>query len=455
MKNLSLLVLALLFPFALLGQDLDSKLQSLQKVGEEFAAASAMGSASESLRAIAGEYRDFSSNFSSLQSCVQDGNYDQSIRVLQRWLARTKNAQVKTALTDILAALKKEQEARAAQTAARVDELLKTAATQLVAAKAPEQAAKVQTQIEEFRDYELNTGDRASRVLSERLNRAVNFINNWQQVLASEQAGDFSSALQSLNNLRRNSSSFLDSAALSAKYQTLLEALMSPSGKDSTPISRIIAQTMAKVKSPADAASATAVMSDISSFTSGSENRLANTLQNSLGELVRLNNDFESGAYARVINQSGGNSYFSPYSAQIERLKESLRIKSVAAANDLPELGLPKEGEGFPSFIRRMAVEAFEKNDWQRVYTLLAVYSSVTGGGCARTADMRESVAAFLAGQQLEQAGQFGDAVAHYSSCIAHLGKLVPRAEAAAALTRLRKDHPDAFSPTGNIPVLK
>jgi hypothetical protein len=252
---------------------------------------------------------------------------------------------VKEALTDLLAFLKKEQEARAAQTASRVDELLKTAATQIAAAKTPEQAVKVQNQLEEFRDCELNAGDRANRVLSERLNRAINFINNWQQVLASEQAGDFSSALQSLSNLRRNSSSLLDSAALAAKYQTLLEALLSPSGKDPSPISRIIAQTMAKVKSPADAASAAAVMNDICSFTSGSENRLANTLQNSLGELVRLNNDFESGAYARVINSSGGNSYFSPYNAQTERLKESLRIKAVVAANELPELGLPKEGK--------------------------------------------------------------------------------------------------------------
>jgi hypothetical protein len=87
MKNLPLLALALLFPFTLLGQDLDSKLRSLQKVGEEFAAASAMGPASGSLRALADECRDFSNNFSSLQSCVQDGNYDQSTRVLQRWLA--------------------------------------------------------------------------------------------------------------------------------------------------------------------------------------------------------------------------------------------------------------------------------------------------------------------------------------------------------------------------------
>ena len=459
MKTISILALGFLLPLALVGQDLDAKLQNLQKVGEEFAAASAMGSASEPLRAIAGEYRDFSSNFSSLQSYMQDGNYEQSIRIIQRWLARTKNEQVKAALTDLLAAMKKEKEARDAKTSARVDEILKSASRQLASAQSPEQSANVQIQLEEFRDFELNTGDRSSRILNDRISRAINFLSNWQQVLVSEEAGDLSSALQALSNLRRNSSSnpLLDSEAVSEKYQTLLAALMKQNEprKDPTPIARIIAQTMEKVKSPADAEAAAMLMASLSSFTSGDENRLANSLQSNLSDLVRLNNDFESGAYARVISGSGGSSYFTPYTQQIEKLKESLRRKAVEAANDLPGLGSPKEGEGFSSFIRRMAVEAFEKKDWERLYTLLSVYSSVTGGGCARTADMKEGVAAFLAAQQLEQAGQFGDAVASYSVAVAQLGKLVPRAESAAALARLRKDHPEAFNPTGNIPRLK
>jgi len=87
-----------------------------------------------------------------------------------------------------------------------------------------------------------------------------------------------------------------------------------------------------------------------------------------------------------------------------------LRIEAVAKANDLPDLGAPSEGEGFASFIRRKAVAAFEKKDWETLFTLLSVYSQVSGGGCARTNDMKQGVAAFLAGQQLEKAGQFSNA---------------------------------------------
>lgn len=455
MKTLPVCILSLLLPLSLIAQDLDAKLQNLQKVGEEFAAASAIGSASGSLRALADEYRDFSNNFSSLQSYTQDGNYEQSIRILQRWLARTKNEQVKTALTDLLAVMRKEKEARDAKMSARVDDILKNVSKQLAAAKTPEEAAKAQIQLEEFRDFELNTGDRSSRIFNDRINRATNFINYWQQVLAAEQAGDFGSALQTLNNLQRNISSFplLGAEVVSEKYKTLLEALANSDEprKDSSPVAKLIRQTMEKVKSPADAATAAAVMSNLSSFTSGNGQRLAYALQNSLNDLVRVNNDFESGAYARVISSSGGSFHVAPYARQIEALRESLRRKAVEAANDLPDLGTPREGEAFPAFIRRMATEAFGKKDWQQLYTLLSVYSSVTGGGCARTAGMKEGVAAFLAAGQLEQAGQFGDAVARYSACVAQLGKLVPREEAAAALARLRKDHPEAFDPVGNM----
>jgi len=45
----------------------------------------------------------------------------------------------------------------------------------------------------------------------------------------------------------------------------------------------------------------------------------------------------------------------------------------------------------------------------------------------------------------LEQAGQFRAAVARYTDCIAEVGKMVPREEAAAALAKIRTEHPEAF----------
>lgn len=417
------------------------------------AAAAAMGTASESLRAMAGEYRDFSSNFGSLQSYMEEGHFDQALLLLQRWLDRTKNAQVKIALTELLEALKKQKEERDARMAARMEEMLKTAATGAAAAETPEKLASIQIRLEEFRDFELNTSDRKSRLLHERLNRAINFLGNWQQVLLAEQSGDFSSALQSLGNLRRNTSSFqlLDSAVMASKYKALLEKLRTADAtkKDSSPIFQAIGEIMAGVKSPADASKAASAVSELISFTSGNENRLASALHGNLQELARLNADFESGAYARVIGTWGSGYPETPYTQKIEAMREALRIRAVVVANDLPELGRPEKGENFTSYVRRLSVAAYEKKDWERLHTLLGVYFLLTGGRCTWTSDMKEGVGAYLSGKQLEDAGQFKEAAAQYIRCIAQLGPLVPRAEAAAAASSLQKNHPEAFSPAG------
>ena len=108
-------------------------------------------------------------------------------------------------------------------------------------------------------------------------------------------------------------------------------------------------------------------------------------------------------------------------------------------------MGTPKDDETVPTFIKRKANEAFAAKNWEDLYTFLSVYSTLTGGGCTRTQGMQDGVAAYLSAQQLEAAGQFGNAVEAYSKCVAQLGKLVPRQEAQEALQRLRRDHPDAF----------
>lgn len=456
-KILQLGCLAVLGISPLAAADLDSQLEGLQKVGEDFAAAASMGSANASLKALAGEYREFSNSFGSLQSYVQDNNYDQSMRLVQRWLSRTKNEQIKTALTELMATLKKQKEERDAKLTALVDEMLKGAATKLANADTPEKVGEIQVFLQELRDYDLNTSDRFTRILSDRVGRAINFLGNWQQVISNEQRGDYAAALQSLNNARSNSSSdmLIDTAAYAAKYKTLLEKAVGSEAsmsKDS-PIAETVRQTMASIKVPADANRALAVINNLSSFTSGQDGRLVNSLQNSLSDLVRLQSDSEAGAYGRIISATGGSSYPSPYSGQIEALKMALRIDAVAKANDLPDLGAPSEGEGFATFIRRKAVAAFDKKDWETLFTLLSVYSQVSGGGCARTNEMKQGVAAFLAGQQLEKAGQFSNAVIQYSLCIAELGKLVPRAEATAALKNLRQEHPEAFGPPAAAPA--
>lgn len=455
MKKLIVLGLAIVLPMQLRAQDLDAQIEQLQKAGEDFASASAIGSGSPALRGLAEEYQVFSGNFGSLKSSVQENNYDQAIRTLDRWLKRTKNEQIKTALEGLLKGIRAEQATRMAKLTEQVNTLLKSAAQKLGKATTPEAVFLVQEELELFRDEELNNGSRSTRILSERVSRALNFTNSWLQIVTAETNGEYSQALQSLNSLRQNpsASALFTQPELAAKYQTLLDLVLKKDEPDkgNSLIAQVIATTMRKVKSPADAAAALTVMSELTGLSYGNDNRLANNVQNNLQQLVELNEDYQSGTYSRIIGSYSRASGISPYNRQIDALKNELRLQAIAAANDLPNLGSPAESEGLATFLRRLAGEAFAKKEWDQLFTLLSVYSNVTGGGCARTTDMKQGVAAFLSAKQLEESQQFGDAVSQYTRCAAQLGKLVPRVEANEALARLRKDHPEAFKPTGNL----
>jgi hypothetical protein len=132
----------------------------------------------------------------------------------------------------------------------------------------------------------------------------------------------------------------------------------------------------------------------------------------------------------------------------LEDMRLNLKIRAIEAANKLESLGQPEKGEGLGAFLRRCAKKAHEKKDWPRLQILLAVYYNATGGGCARNENMQEGVRAYLAAGQLEKAGLYRDAVRQYTLCITQLGTFVPGAEATEALNRLRKEHPEAFTPS-------
>src|SRR5690606_28580945 len=148
-----------------------------------------------------------SNHFNSLQSYVQNGNYDQAIQTLKRWLARTKNEQIQKSLTGLLQALEKEQAARLAKLSDQVDQVLARAARDVATSKTSEEATRIQNHLAEFRAFNLNSGDRSSSRLSNRVNLAIQFINLWQPMLVAEEMGDIRSALQNLDNLRRKTSS--------------------------------------------------------------------------------------------------------------------------------------------------------------------------------------------------------------------------------------------------------
>ena len=287
-----------------------------------------------------------------------------------------------------------------------------------------------------------------------------NQLNGLLQMQQEIEAGNFSRVLSNYSSSYDGAGpnpyqKQLQAIRTELRQKALLAAIAGGEKSADSPVRAAVDEIMKRVKGPADLAAAVASIAELSNLSYGNnESRLVNNVQNQLGELAQLNAELEAGNYGRVVSSYTtsyvGSSSVNPYARQLQVIRDQLRVRAVALANDLPDLGTPPAGESFAAFIRKQSEEAFAKKDWQQLFTLLTVYSSATGGGCARTEDMKSSVAAYLAGMQLEEAQQFGDAVQEYTRCVAKIGKFVPRAEAKEALTRLRQSHPEAFSPTGN-----
>lgn len=453
MKRLPLLCLLASLASPLFAQTLQEQMDEIRRASEALAASSVTAGSSSSLQAMANEYRDFSSNLSTIESYVQNGNLDEAIRNLRRWLSRTKNEQVKKSLENLLKGLQDEQKKLLARQSEALDELLKKARAVIAENKPVDSVIAVREEIEEFRDLEVYNGGRSSRRLQSRVDNAINFLNGWQRFIIAESNGANSEALGQLRNLREGSYGvpLADESVIKNRAEEMIARIASGAGKQEGSSATVKALTtiMDKVKTPADAVQAADATRRLNSIGSWDNSQMVNNLNNALTQLVRINQDFEDGLYGRVLSASWTD-YRTPFAAKLDPLVNQLRIQSAIRANDLPDLGPLKEGEGFGTFLRRAARESFDKKDWPTLFALLSVYANTTGG-CSRTQGMQEGVRSFIAASQLEQAGQWGDAVRLYVQCIAQIGPFVPRAEAAAALSRLQGSHPDAFSPTGTI----
>lgn len=439
--------------------DLDSQILQLEKTGQDFAGAAAltgsMANASPDLKMMADEYRNFSSNFGSVQSSIQNNDYDQAVRMLRRWLARTKNEQIKKSLTSLLEAIQKQRKKQIDDLTKLLDEKLAATSSALAKATTPEDVEVLRYDLEDFRNEECNGGGREIQRMANRISRATSFLEGWRQFIAAQSEGDYQQALSYLTSLRRNggNAGLVSSKEMAARYTAILEKQLSSltNPDEASPVTKAIAGIMDTVKSGKDASAAATRLALIQSFASGTDSRYSGILQSQLDQIGRMQRDLDEGAYGRVLGNSDfSSSQATPYDAKCAALRAEIKGKAIIGAYNLENLGSPKPGESFSAFLRDAANQAFEKKDWKRLVAVSSAFAAASGGSYyGQQENPQQGAKAYLAGEQLEKAGLYRDAVHHYTNCIALTGAYVPREEAAAAIERLRKDQPQAFAPEG------
>lgn len=299
--RIPLIVSVILLPMCSMGQNLKEQLNALGAMGADSAVL-----ASGSSRNI-DDLRGFANQLEMLQTRISAHEYEQAIRDTRQWLARTKNEAVREALEKLLKTLEEEQQARLVKMSEALEKLLKQSASRLDQATSPDQVEPIRAELETFRDNVLNQSGSSTRRLNDRLNRAVEFLNIWQNILTAQAEGNPAQALQLLNNIRSNSYLVVVGSPdlVREKTKILLEQLVQEKGAPGTSaVAEVLETIMAGVKTPTDAVDALDKIQRLTSIGSGSNYRMLLTVQNDLQNLVRMQQSFEDGAYARVISDS-------------------------------------------------------------------------------------------------------------------------------------------------------
>jgi hypothetical protein len=467
MRKLPLLLVSLFATVGITHGETDSDpisatISQLQKIGQDFAQASQLsgslgvGNSSKELKELADEYRDYSNSFASLNSYVQNGNYEEAVATIRRWMRRTHNKQVQQSLGNLLEALQAQRKKKVEEITKAIDEAMTKASAALRKATTADQAETIRIDLEDLRNDLLGSGGRDLQRLSNRIQRAVNLVDNWKQMLGAENEGNFAEALTYLNQIRqlRRNYNFMTEGLVSQEeisYRSLaliekqLKEISDP--KPDSPVMKAASEIMGSVKSGKDAQEATIKMARLQSIAGGGDSRdfqTINTLSQRLSYIARLQSLLEQKAYQQALDS--GYPWGDPVppeksdEVRLNLIVAEQKLMALAAIYPNASLGNPKNGESLPVFLKAKAQESFEAKDWPVLYQRLQALAS-TGGG-----NLQQGVRAYISGSQLEKAGLYREAIRQYAVCIEQTENFVPREEATAAASRILKEHPDAYS---------
>ena len=410
--------------------------------------------------------QDFSdrNNLSNLESSIENQSYQQAERTINKWQSDTKNEEIEKLLPPLLVAIQAEAQRRVKIATKKIDELLIKVKGELPTATDPEKLEAIKQEFQKFTDEEFHNYAPEIQPQRERINRAENFLTRWREFIVAESDGDIRQALRYLKNMRTRGGyeGLITSKELADRYAALVQKQVGSSGvkKQDEPQQGIatnspasgaesldvttLAGIMASLKTPDDVKEAAGKLSLLKD-TGGDNNPLVRSIGIELGEITRMQKELMDGAYPMVLV---GNEYLnrtpSQYDDQLLALRNKIKIQAVEKAFHLKDLGEPRPGVGFPRFIYEAAEAAFEKQQWERLSSLLMIYSKSVGG-CGHSESMNDGVRAYLAGQQLEKVGLYRFALQQYANCIGQSGSLVPHDQAVSAVERLRKEHPEVF----------
>lgn len=287
-----------------------------------------------------------------------------------------------------------------------------------------------------------------SNAIRRRLDLLNNGMSYWMQVLYLERAGNFRGALRQLQSF--DSGNYLDGsvftpALISSKRVKLTEALAARGVEDSPEI-KDLTQAMLLLKQPSDVPT---VWRRVAAYenTTGNDGEEIRSLRGNLAMLMRMSGALDEGRIGDFWNAMSQSSSEAPHRwfAATQAVRQTLVLRMIASSSLLSDLGQPAEGETLDRMFLRLADQAAAKGDWKRVLALLDAmrrYAYAYGQPPLWLGGEIEAVQYYLTARQLEDVGEFADAMASYRAVLRISGDRVPVKDAAKRLAALREAHP-------------
>ncbi len=400
-----------------------------------------------------------------------NGNEEAGLQMLSQ-LQTTAGAseEMRTAVDALAKQLQTERTARATAFVSTVDAACKRAADAVLKANDPKDLDATLQDLAQITDRQ--PGDHYSesgnsRVAS-KLQAAISFVNRWQDYLLARNRHNDSGVSNALRNLAENGSQpplIPRSAILALEPQTESDSESSSRSRHTTPgrpRAQIEADAVEIVQGvnklddlPAALTKLVALRKEVTSqpsYSYSSESDLGVALT-SLQALQKTSLELQSGV-ATSVNLSSSRSEANSH-PDIENALLPVRVELVKLAAPrllgAPNDEKPAAGEALDAYLHRLIESAKKRQDWDAVVRGLEIEHSLATSASTTpyvVSNDQEVLAYknFFAGRNLEQAGQYEQAVVSYLTALRSGQEDLPAAFIGEHLTTIQKTHPAEYT---------
>ena len=383
-----------------------------------------------------------------IESDLRIGNYESVDQQIRQFSSYVPTPEVAGISSQIFIALQSAREKRDAEFVTKIDGLVEKTGHLCLAAKTEKELDELLGELANLRMSPNRGGSNNDMVqrASQKLESAARFTRRWQDYLAQLNAGNQNAARQIMQELASEGSGsypILPRSELLARLGTASSAPNPPSAME-TPLR---AKSLAvEIKSLDDLSGA---LERIRQYYDGKPiPEETNSYLQVLSTISMAKDNLESGNIGMAMQIALGNSMYpvrplpEKNTLLITKLRRELMMRVLPRYLDLPPDRALKADENSSDYLLRITKEASAAGDWLLVSHVLETYQHVAFVNSTAPEWLsrdRMTLELYLAGRNMERAGEYESALNSYLQALRAPGKYAPIEDIAERIKAMHK----------------